>query len=399
METELRQLPVLAGLLSDDKRVNIEKFSEPDRRRITDIARTASVLDSATVTAFGTEPQQRMNAFLDELLQGLRTDEVGVAGELTIELATSIKTMNLVKMKQEADGQDWVARTFGKIPVIGKYASAIRYFQLSHRKITAHLAEIESKAQREVAKLAATNSKLDRMVEASLTNLKELELHLAAGELALTHAQNDFVQKRESLAHNPDPIEFAKLRDMAEQINAFEARLLRMHIAFTDSLISIPQIRTNQEAGRIEIRNVMDTIIFDLPRLKSAILRVAALKQIVDASKANEARRKLARDIGSIGADALDEAYTKAKASQGSGAEDVAALAATADKLLETIAKGVRLDEENRQKRDLAQRQLGDIKSKLLLGLQANSNQLLKNGIGSVPVEIDSAAAQNKRIA
>jgi uncharacterized protein YaaN involved in tellurite resistance len=398
METDARQLPVLMNLLTEDKRVNIEKFSDADQRRIVDIARSALVLDSATVTAFGAEPQQRMNAFLDELLQGIRTDETGMAGELTIELATSIKAMNLSKMKSEAEGGDWVARSFGKLPIIGKYASAIRYFQLSHKRITSHLADIESKAQREVAKLAATNSKLDRMVEASLVNLKELELHLAAGQQALLHSQGEFAKKRDILAQNPDAIELAKLRDMAEQINAFEARLLRMHIAFTDSLISIPQIRANQEAGRIESRNIIDTIIFDLPRLKGAILRVAALKQIVDASKANEARRKLAREIGSIGADALDEAYTRAKTSQGSGAEDVAALAATADKLLETIAKGVRIDEENRQKRDLAQRQLGDIKTKLMSGLKANADQLLKNGIGNTQASID-APSQPQRIA
>lgn len=373
-------LPVLAGMLGDDKRVNLSKFNQGELQRISDIARTASRLDSATVTGFGADSQQRMNAFLDELLQGLRTSDAGVAGDLTIELAASIKSMNLSKMKLEANGEDWVAASFGRIPGVGKYFSALRYFQLSHRKITAHLGAIEDKAQREMAKLAATNSKLDRMVDASLQNLRELEMTMAAGEQALQNAGNDFNQQREAVAHSRDAVELAKLRDFAEQINAFEARLLRMHIAFTDALISIPQIRTNQEAGRIEIRNIMDTIIFDLPRLKSAILRVAALKQIVDASKANEARRKLARDIGSLGAEALDEAYTRAKTSQGNGAEDVAALAMTADKLLETIAKGVRLDEENRLKRDQAQRQLGDIKNKLLAGLQDNAEKLLTSG-------------------
>jgi uncharacterized protein YaaN involved in tellurite resistance len=370
-------MPVLADLLTPDKCINLSKFNDAERRRIAEIARTANRLDSATVTSFGVESQMRMNTFLDELLQGLRTDDAGVAGDLTIELASSIKSMNLAKMKAEASGEDWVAASFGKLPGVGKYFSAMRYFQLSHRQITDHLARIEGKAQREMAKLSATNAKLDRMVDASLQNLKELEMTMAAGEQAMLAARADFAQKRDLAAQSRDPVELAKLRDYAEQINAFEARLLRMHIAFTDALISIPQIRTSQEAGRIEVRNIMDTIIFDLPRLKSAILRVAALKQIVDASKSNEARRKLARDIGNLGADALDQAYTRAKASQGSGAEDVAALAMTADKLLETIARGVQLDEENRQKRDQAQRQLGDIKNKLLLGLQQNAEKII----------------------
>jgi len=77
----------------------------------------------------------------------------------------------------------------------------------------------------------------------------------------------------------------------------------------------------------------------------------------------------------------LDAAYTKAKESQGSGAEDIAMLAQTADKLLETIAKGVRLDEENRQKRQAQEQQLGDIKSKLLDGLKQNAQALAQQAI------------------
>ena len=154
-----------------------------------------------------------------------------------------------------------------------------------------------------------------------------------------------------------------------------------MHIAFTDSLTAIPQIRINQEAARIETRNIMDTVLFDLPRLKSAIIRVASLKQIIDASKTNESRREVTRQIGTIGADALDEAYSRAKQSQGNGAEDVAALAATADKLLETIAKGVRFDEENRQKRAAAAQQLDGIKVKLLDGLRANAQEMADRAV------------------
>jgi uncharacterized protein YaaN involved in tellurite resistance len=166
---------------------------------------------------------------------------------------------------------------------------------------------------------------------------------------------------------------------MAGQINAFEARLLKMQIAFTDALTSIPQIRLNQEASRIEINNIRDTLQFDIPRLKSGIIRVASLKQILDASKETKARREITRQIGALGADALDEAYTQAKMSQGEGAEDIAILAATADKILETMAKGVRIDEENRQKNATAEQQLNDIKMKLYAGLKANTDDIINS--------------------
>ena len=369
-------VPPLANALTDDQKINFAKFDEAQRSRINQIVAAVGRLDSATVTGFGADKQMQMNAFLDDLLKGIRTSEVGEAGTITLDLARHIKGMNLPDVKKEFEGGDWVANSFGKLPLVGKYVSALRAFQLNHAEVVTYLQEIQDRAQREMGKLAATNAKLDHLVDRTVENIKDMELYLAAGQSVLMRTKAQFAAMQAELAQSTDQVALMKLRDDAEQINAFEARLLRMHIGFTDALMSVPQIRLTQEAARIESRNIMDTILFDLPRLKNAILRVASLMQIADASRETDARREITREIGTIGADLLDQAYTKAKASQGSGAEDVAMLAQTADKLLETIAKGVRLDEENRQKRETAEQQLGDIKTKLMDGLQANAKAL-----------------------
>ncbi|MES2039875.1 MAG: toxic anion resistance protein [Pseudomonadota bacterium] len=374
-------LPQLSNAFTDQQKINIAAFSDTQRQRVAQIVAATGELDSAAVTNFGTEQQMQMNRFLDELLVGIRTADVGEAGAITLELARHIKTMKLAEMKAEVEGGDWVANSLGKLPLIGKYASALRYFQLNHAEIIKYLKEIEDRAQRERGKLAATNGKLDQLVERTIGNIKQLELYLAAGQSVLMRAKARFADKQGEARISNDQVAIMKLRDEVEQINAFEARLLRMHIGFTDALLSVPQIRLTQEAARIEERNIMDTILFDLPRLKSAILRVASLKQIMDASAGTEARREITRQVGAIGGDLLQQAYTQAKQSQGSGAEDVALLAQTADKLLETIALGVRLDEENRQKRKAAEIQLGDVKVKLLEGLRANTNELAQRSL------------------
>lgn len=373
-------MPVLANVMTENQKVNFTKFSDEQRKRIAQIASSVVVLDSNAVSVFGVEAQRKMNGYLDELLKGIRTCEVGEAGEITMELAKHIKSMNLPKMKEEVEGNDWFADTFGSIPLIGKHLSSLRYFIASHEEILKQLGEIEARAQREAGKITASNAKLDQLITYTIGNVKELELYLAAGQSILLKARADFAKRKESI-QNDDPLAIAQLRDMAEQINAFEARLLRMHVAFTDALISIPQIRLTQESGRIEIRNIMDTVLFDIPRLKSAILRVASLRQILNASKETEARREITRQIGEIGTEALDKAYTQAKLSQGTGAEDVAYLAATADKLLETINKGVQIDEDNRQKRAQAEQDLSNIQTKLIEGLKANAEEISRHSI------------------
>ena len=128
----------------------------------------------------------------------------------------------------------------------------------------------------------------------------------------------------------------------------------------------------------IEMNNVMDSILFDLPALKRAILNVAALSETAKASKATDARRALSRELGSIGSDQLQDAYLKAKNSQGDFAADIAVLAQSADKLLQTIALGHRLDLENADKREKSINDLNALNRKFTEGLLESGNQFVQ---------------------
>jgi uncharacterized protein YaaN involved in tellurite resistance len=141
-------------------------------------------------------------------------------------------------------------------------------------------------------------------------------------------------------------------------------------------MVAIPQIRTTQEAARIEIRNIMDAMLFDMPRLKGAVLQVAALNQINRAAASTEARRRVAREIGQMGADALDQAYTHAKLSQGAAADDIQGLETIASRLLDTIGKGAKISADNRQKREDAQKRIEALKGRLVQGLRAGAQQI-----------------------
>ena len=123
----------------------------------------------------------------------------------------------------------------------------------------------------------------------------------------------------------------------------------------------------------------MDAMLFDMPRLKGAVLQVAALNQINKAAASTEARLRVAREISQIGAGALDQAYTNAKLSQGGAANDVEALEAIASRLLDTIGNGAKISEDNRRKREEAQTRIEQLKVKLIEGLRAGSERMVRS--------------------
>ena len=370
--------PMLHYELQADRQIDLNKFSDEQKARINQIATSVSFSDTNSLMSFGADAQRELSKHLDQLLEGMRTSEAGRAGEITIALATTLKDLNLPKIKQEVAGQNSLAEQFGKIPFVGDWFSALRALQQNHKKITEHLNAIEQKSQAQLTTLRSTNEKLDRLVHASIEHIKNMELYMAAGQILIKRARLEFEQKRVAVEQSRDVVEIAKLRDFAEQINAFETRIVRMHIAHSQSIVSVPEIRATQTAATIEMNNVMDSILFDLPALKRAIVNVAALAETAKASKATDARRALSRELNGIGSDQLQDAYLRAKNSQGDFAADIAALSQSADKLLQTIALGRRLDIENADKREKSINDLNALNHKFTNGLLESGDQFVQ---------------------
>jgi len=355
--------------------IPLDSFDNARRARALELAAGVSVSDSNALAVFGAAPQRKLSSFLDQLLASTGTNEIGVAGDLVVELATSLKRLDLPAMKREAEG---MGPFLSRLPAIGRYFSALRRFRAMHQGVLTHLTDIESKAELHLGRLKATNAGLDRLVDATEDNLRDLEVHIAAGQQAALRMRAEHAALRAEVQASRDAVRMARLRDMAEQINAFETRLVRMQIAFTRGVLAIPQIRTAQQAGRIEIQNALDTVLFDLPDFKGALVRVAALERIGRAADATAARRRITRELQEIGIDALDSAYTRAKASQGDMAVDVASLAQVSDRMIAIINRGLDMDRANRVKRDDAVQQIGEVRARLLDSLRDHADRALQ---------------------
>ena len=369
------EAPSLALQLAPADMVDTARFDAPRKQQVAVIAASVSAADSNTVATFGAGPQRKLSGFLDQLLTGVRADEIGTAGALVTELATGLRMLDLPGVRREVEGR---AGLLARLPLVGRYVSALRRFRAMQKQVVDHMAAIERKAELHLGKLKASNAGLDRLLDATEANLRELEVWIAAGQQALMRMRDGFEAERLALATSHDAVGLAKLRDVAEQVNAFETRLVRMHVAFTRGVLAIPQIRTAQQAGRIEIQNTLDTLLFDLPDLKGAIVRVAALHQISRASEATAARRRIGRELQEIGVDALDRAYTLAKTTQGDMAGDVDTLSRVTDKMLATIDKGLQIDRDNRAKREAAVQQLGEVRDRLMEGMRNHAEQAMR---------------------
>ncbi len=361
-------IPDLVRGYGADRRIDVSLMDAESRTKVRQVSASVQRLDGAVVNGYGAAVQQKANRFLDELLQGLRTKDAGASGMLVAEVAKGVKLLDIPGLKREAEGKSRGGFLAG-LPMVGKYVSAFDRFRANQATIIEHFVRVEEQGRREMARLAAMDSKLDQVVTQNLEAMRELEVHVAAGQEVLDRERDRFARAREAALASRDPARIAAVRDMGDQINAFESRLLRLHMAMTDAMLNVPQTRLTQSTGRIEYRNVSDTLLFDIPRLKQAILRVVALKNISDASKASDARRRLAQSMAQAGIESLETAYVKAKESEGGALAEIATMGAIADRIIGIVDKGAEIDARNRETRREAAARLSDLRERFVDGL------------------------------
>jgi hypothetical protein len=359
--------------------IPMSRFSAAERAQIDTIAKGVDFTDADSIIAQMNAPNQKFADAIARQLSNVAVYETGAAAEIILELSRQIKSANLVKMRRETSGEDWVAANFGKLPIIGPRVSAIRHFQLNHKSLVGELARIRDKAQAEITRLRGVHRQLETQEQATEAVLREMMVHIAACQQATAAARVAFDKQRaEALAGDRDPFEIQKLRDLADNIVMMETRLINAKASFLEKMLALPDLRARQTAARIEMSNTMDTIQNDLPDLASAIGRLVASYHISQSQIGNDLRRKNREALSKANADALDDVYLAAKASQSGAAAQIDQLSQRVARLMATLDKGAQIDADNVKSRAESEARLRDIRDSILNGLAGAADRALR---------------------
>ena len=239
----------------------------------------------------------------------------------------------------------------------------LKNFYLSKQPILDLIKEIERKASDRIVVLQRDTQALDYLVSVTVNQIRDLAAWLLAGEGILIEARKQYMAKREEVLKNQDPVDAARLRDMASQLAAFETRVVKAEIAYVKAAsVNIPRIRSVEESIKIEIQNISEQILFQLPDFKSAIVVIASLNDTKNARDERLTMDENQRHLDSVLDEAVNEAARLAKESQGDPLRMVQDLEKTINVIKAGIEDGIRIENEARQRRVEAHQLLVSLK-------------------------------------
>lgn len=326
---------------------------------------------------YGKGNQDGIDKVLDELLTGVKTEDIGVVSGIMIELKSGLSEMKVEELKKELDqmGNDEFSwrKAFRKIPGLGRVFSHVENFMEQKEAIVKKFAVVRQKAEGRMVAISDGQTRINILAKKRDGYLQELVIDILAGQRALAAKQAEFEVRRTAFKSN-DPREAGNLRELSARLVQFDTRLCEMKVAFTDvAVVDKLQNLMTEEAGNIEMNNLMNVVMFHLPHLKRIILGVANEIAIKRAQMDGKAILEAERKATEASLQLLNDVYTAAKRSQGNAKTHADLLSHVVDELSKTLAQGEAIDKTTAEQRREVEQTLLSIKERATKAMAGNN--------------------------
>jgi len=328
---------------SQKKLVDTIEIEPQHKQQAEQVAAVHDFLDTNAALTFGAGPQRKYLDNLKLLLGDARIRDLQGAGSIILEIEKGIDLAGIEELKKKIMGKG--GGFFGKL--FGGLTNTLKAFAARRQKLIALIDNIEAKIEDQMHQIMTDNARLDTMFSEVKSNFYELGVWIYAGELALERGVEEYNQLREKVLKTADPIKISETNLFREQVIALDTRLLRMKTAYVKAPVTLQEVITTQQAGRIEVQNLMDSLLFDLPAFIETINTLLALYNIKGAQADRKRREQLAERLADLKGETLDKVAMEAKEGQVRGSKEVAMIEAQAKKIIETCKKLKDFDDKN----------------------------------------------------
>lgn len=341
------ELPMLVCVSDSHRVVTVDRVKPEHRAQLNKIADEVVFRDTNQVLTFAAAVQQKYVNSLKALLGGLKVEDAGQAGDITVQLAECIDFVGMDDIKAEVAGHGGFKNWLATMPLIGPWFSHIYTFVQRQQELVGKINQIERQARADMGKLIENNARLDQLLVQVEGNYYELAVYIVAGERALQRGRDEYEALRQAALASGDALENARVNTLYTQLLAFDNRLMRMKTAYVSAPVTGQKVMLTQQASRTEVQNIMDSLLFDLPQMLEAIASVVALYQIKQAQKNDDDRRAASKRIAELNDHLLGETVSAASERQARAEQVVLDLEARVNKIIDITRKKREADATN----------------------------------------------------
>ena len=339
-----------------EKSLNYDELSESEKKAVDEFITKIDVMDQNLVLQYGAKAQNKISAFSDNILEDVKTKDIGDTGELLANLVGEIKSFN----SSIGTSKKGIFKLFNSAKkeistIIAKY-----------NKIEKNVDTIENSLEKNKVTLLKDIALFDTMYDKNLEYFKEISLYIIAGERKLEELKNKTLPAaKDKFEETHEQLDAQKIQDLENQINRFEKKIYDLKTTRIISIQMAPQIRLLQNNDAELVEKIQSSITNTIPLWKNQMVLALGINNSKKALESQQAVSNLTNDMLKKNSETLKQGSIEIAEEAEKAIIDIETLKKTNQDLIETIDNVIKIHEEGHAKRMEAEAELENIEKEL----------------------------------
>ncbi len=340
--------------VAEDIQIDLTQFTEEEKKQISDFSKQIDIANNNVVMQYGIGAQKKLANFSNQTLSEVKTKDLGEIGDMLTNVVGELREFDVNEEKK------------GFFGFLNKGKNKIETMISKYQQAETNVEKISNMLQDHQVRLLKDTSMLEQMFELNNTYYKELTMYIVAGKECLSEAVNQKLPLLEQKAQSSNlPEDAQAVNDMRMYCDRFDKKLHDLEISRTIAIQTAPQIRLLQNNNNLMIEKIQSTLVNTIPLWKNQMVIALGLHHATEAAKTQQVVSNMTNDLLRKNADALHQASVETAKESNRSIVDIETLKHTNEQLIQTFDDVIKIQEEGREKRAQAEKELRQIESDL----------------------------------
>jgi uncharacterized protein YaaN involved in tellurite resistance len=312
------------------------------------------VTNTQSIIRFGSAAQAELQAISQEMLSGVRSKDVGPAGDSLRDMVTSLRGFSVDELDPNRK-RSWWERLTGSASPVAEFMARYEDVQGQIDKITGELLVHEHTLLKDI-------KSLDKLYEKTLDFYDELALYIAAGEAKLTELDTETIPAKQAevqdAADGEGVMAAQTLRDLRAVRDDLERRVHDLKLTRQVTMQSLPSIRLVQENDKSLVTKINSTLVNTVPLWETQLAQAVTIHRGREAAGVVKEATDLTNDLLTKNAENLRQANAEIRAQTERGVFDIEAVQKANDDLIATIEESLQIADAGKARRADAEQKL-----------------------------------------
>ncbi|MDR1539314.1 MAG: toxic anion resistance protein [Clostridiales bacterium] len=335
--------------------LSLSSLTPEEQNAVLNFSKQINIMDQNTVAQYGTSAQNKIAQFSDSVLQNIRTSDTGEVGKCLTDLVVELKGFD-----------SSVEEKGGLRGLFGGVKKSLEKMQANYAKVEVNIDKIQNQLETHQRILIKDIAMFDKMYESNLSYYKELTMYIIAGEEKLQQfREKDIAAQRAKAESANDQMEVQKLNDMESLAERFEKKLHDLKLSRIVSIQMAPQIRLLQNNNSTLADKIQSSIVNSIPIWKSQLVLTLGIARSKSALEAQTKVTDYTNVLLQKNSELLRQGSIDVAKESERSIISIETIKKTNENLISTITDVLQIQEQGRQDRASAEKEMESAEEEL----------------------------------